>query len=229
MALSTLYASPKARWIVVDGISTLDNRDYTDFLAAYVQKYLPDREIVATSQPWMQGIRGPEILEALQTKKPLPYDWILQNRSAHIDAVVIPGLEQGKIIIQRRGPYSTFAFDRVEKIERENRLSLHNRMQDPHAVLILDAPAETIYQKLVEDHAAKGHPLDDLQNLEALTAAREEFLQMQRYFPRHPIHFVDVRYEDVPALQRRILEIIQPTLDGVVRRTSDTSEPIDIK
>ncbi|GEM_PF-6470219 len=215
MTLTTLHKTRDARYFVIDGISTVDNGRYTNFLMSYLQRRFGQDRVVLTAQPWYTGTRGGEILLALQAGQPLPYDWILQNRADHLTRIIIPALEQGKLVVQRRGPYSTFAFDRVGPVELSNRLSIHHRMEVPDLALILDAPAETAHQRLKADHETQEHSLNTLQTIEALTMARDEFSLMRTHFPRHAIHVLDVGQDDVRDPQQQLLALLEHHLRGL--------------
>ena len=75
--------------------------------------------------------------------------WLSQDRFRHVETVIKPALESGRLVIQDRYFYSTMAYQGVNRAERERIKEWNERFAlVPDVVVVLDAPTEELLSRL---------------------------------------------------------------------------------
>ena len=75
--------------------------------------------------------------------------WVSQDRFQHVEMVIKPALESGRLVIQDRYFYSTMAYQGLNRIERGRIQRWNERFSVvPDVVVVLDAPTEELLLRL---------------------------------------------------------------------------------
>lgn len=72
------------------------------------------------------------------------------DRYEHLNNLILPSLEAGKIVICERYLASSLVFQRMDGVETEYILSVNGKIKKPDIYFILNAPAEVLYDRLHE-------------------------------------------------------------------------------
>ncbi len=75
--------------------------------------------------------------------------WLSQDRFRHVETVIKPALESGRLVIQDRYFYSTMAYQGANRTERERIKEWNERfVLVPDVVVVLDTPTEELLSRL---------------------------------------------------------------------------------
>ena len=101
----------------------------------------------------------------------------LADRREHVDNILLPALDQGKIIVCDRYFLSTAAYQGALGFDPESVLSRNSFAPDPDLALIFHAPVNTGITRIT---LARGDTLNDFEQIENLTKVAKIFAAIDR-------------------------------------------------
>ncbi|PIN85383.1 MAG: dTMP kinase [Candidatus Diapherotrites archaeon CG11_big_fil_rev_8_21_14_0_20_37_9] len=185
----------KGLFVVFEGIDgsgkgTILRHAY-DFLVA---KGIKKENLILTAEP-TPGFYGKKVRELLSTDvdpkvNAMQFlDLYVADRKEHIEKVLKPAIDSGKIILCDRYKYSTFTYQQIQGIPIEKISVLHKSMVVPNLVFILDVPADVALKRISSD--SKRNTKEVFEKKDFLENVREGFLKSKKIFPNENIVIVD--------------------------------------
>jgi dTMP kinase len=152
-----------------------------------------------TDGPWGRLIKESASRGRLSPEQEL--DAFLHDRSEHVDTLVRPALEQGKIVILDRYFYSTIAYQGARGLDAaELKKLMESRFPIPDAVFIIDVDPSVGIHRIANSRGERPNKFEDLENL---ARARSIFKGMTG----DVIHHVDGS-APVEAVHAQIMELL---------------------
>jgi len=152
-----------------------------------------------TDGPWGRLIRESATTGRLSPEQEL--DAFLRDRTEHVQMLIRPALDQGKIVILDRYFYSSIAYQgsRGANVSAVREL-MESRFPIPDAVFILDIDPEVALHRIAH---SRGEQPNEFERLEYLSRVRAIFQEMEGPM----IHHIDASMP-VEALHARVMEIL---------------------
>jgi dTMP kinase len=176
------------RYIVLDGMSGLGKDTQAEILvdrlciAGYeVTKVSePSDQFKERSEPWGQDASN-EVRLFLHAA----------DRHDQISRVVLPALKRGEVVVSIRSYLSTIAYQQSEGFSGDLIRLIHGFVPTPDLVLILDAPPEVAYQRILGRAAEGSKPISELESPESLSRFRSRYLEIASKQVGNPCEIVD--------------------------------------
>jgi len=134
----------KGKFIVFEGLDGSGKSVQTKLLTDFLEnKGLP---VLTTKEPTLDSESGEIIREVLDEKKIISpkklQDLYAKDRREHLNKVIIPALEEGKIVICDRYCFSSFAFGGLA-VDLDYLLKINDEFLMPDAVFFINTRPET--------------------------------------------------------------------------------------
>jgi dTMP kinase len=101
----------------------------------------------------------------------------LADRREHVEGVLTPAMNQGKIVLCDRYFLSTAAYQGARGFDPENIMALNNFAPDPDLALLFQVPLETGLNRIT---SGRGDELNDFEQEENLTRVAAIFSSIKR-------------------------------------------------
>jgi dTMP kinase len=152
-----------------------------------------------TDGPWGRLIKESATTGRLSPEQEL--DAFLRDRTEHVNTLVLPALEQGKIVILDRYFYSSIAYQgsRGANVEDVKAL-MESRFPIPDAVFILDIDPTLGVHRIAHSRRERPNHFEDLENL---TRVRSIFQSITGKM----VHHIDASMS-IEAVHARIMELL---------------------
>ncbi len=211
---------PNARYYVIEGPDGTGKSTQAKMLADHFRAHLGDDRVLLTSQPWYEGYRGGWIKQYLRGQFPIPlspgqvFDLYVENRRDHLKRFVIPALEAGKVVVQDRSYYSTFAYQGSQDVPLDQIVEAHRDMQRPDMVFIMKTSLDVSQERLRQRHVQTGHAPETFESRPEQEQIAKLFDTVSQHFPDDPIYFVDAvdSPEEVHGLLKQMTQSDLETL-----------------
>ncbi|MGE9271270.1 MAG: dTMP kinase [Verrucomicrobiales bacterium] len=162
-------------FIVLEGIDGTGKSTQVQLLADWFrqqgQDVVTSRE--PTDQPW-----GKKLRESAATGRLTPEDeleYFLKDRQQHVDELIQPSLEAGKIVILDRYYFSTMAYQGSRGFDpKAIRAKNEAFAPRPDYLFILDLDVDTARQRI----GARGDTANEFEKRESLMKCRDIFLTL---------------------------------------------------
>ena len=163
-------------FIVLEGIDGTGKSTQAKRLGEWFRQR--GREVVLSREP-TDGPWGKKLRESASTGRLSPEDeleYFLNDRQQHVNEVIQPALDAGKVVILDRYYFSTMAyqgargFDPVEIRARNEAFA-----PEPDLLLILDLDVDTAHQRI----GHRGDSTNEFEKHESLTRCRDIFLSLK--------------------------------------------------
>lgn len=128
------------------------------------------------------------------------------DRAEHVDKLIRPALESGKIVISDRYFYSSLAYQWARGLDLEWLIDLNRFAIRPDLVLLLDLPVKES-MKRIRTRSIKSE-FDKIVELQK--KVRENYLKLAERFPE--IKIVNA-LEDVEGVHRQIVALVEALLE----------------
>lgn len=203
-------------FITLEGIEGVGKTTQLEFVADYLQKQ--GREIVITREPGGtpvgEGVRS-LVLDNKHTGMAADTELLLMfaARAEHIDKVIRPALEAGKVVLCDRFTDASYAYQGLGRNISTERISiLEDWVQkglNPDLTLLLDAPVE-----IGLDRAAKRSEKDRFESeaLDFFEAVRNCYLEIAKNDPQR-MKVIDASL-DLENVKSQVLSILEQELSG---------------
>lgn len=161
-----------------------------------------------TDGKWGRIIRNSATTGRLSPEEEL--DLFIKDRADHADSLVLPALNEGRIVILDRYFYSSIAYQgsRGATVDRVKQM-MESQFRIPDAVIILDIDPVASVHRIAHD---RGETPNHFENTENLAKAREIFQGLKQPV----IHHIDGALSR-EAIHEKIIELL---LEGPLKDTS---------
>ncbi|WP_457741403.1 dTMP kinase [Thermococcus sp.] len=129
------------------------------------------------------------------------------DRAEHVDKLIKPSLEAGKIVISDRYFYSSLAYQWARGLDLEWLIDLNRFAIRPDLVVLLDLPVKESMKRL-KSRSIKSE-FDKIYELQR--KVRENYLKLVERFPE--IKIVNA-LEDVDSVHKQIVALVEALLEG---------------
>ncbi|MEM5829747.1 MAG: dTMP kinase [Candidatus Aenigmatarchaeota archaeon] len=182
---------PKGVFIVLEGIDGSGKSLQSKLLFDFLQKNKIDS--ILTHEP-TDGDIGSLLTKKYLKEVDLPLvDAFLfaADREEHLKKVVIPALEQGKIVISDRYYHSTLAYQQAQGLELEFLLELNKKFIKPDLTIIIDLDPRLAVERIEKDKGRKPKERKKFEKVEFLKKVRKNFLNLRKILKDEKIVVVD--------------------------------------
>jgi dTMP kinase len=129
------------------------------------------------------------------------------DRAEHVDKLIRPSLEAGKVVISDRYFYSSLAYQWARGLDLEWLINLNRFAIRPNLVVLLDLPAKESMKRL-RSRKIKSE-FDKIFELQK--RVRENYLKLAEKFPE--IKIVNA-LDDVPTVHKQVVALVETLLDA---------------
>lgn len=134
-------------------------------------------DVIETREP-TDGVHGREIRrmarEGRLASPQAELDLFVLDRKEHVETLIKPSLEQGKIVLTDRYYFSSAAYQGARGLDVQSILELHETFAPlPDMLFIIDLPVEEALRRI---QIKRGDSLDFFETKENLVKCREIFL-----------------------------------------------------
>ena len=148
-------------------------RKLAEYLRAQGREVLLTRE--PTDGPWGRKIREARFKERLSPEDELHA--FIEDRKQHVTEEIAPALARGAVVIIDRYYYSTAAYQGARGLDPQQLLATNRAFAPkPDVVVLVDVTPEQALQRI----SSRGERQDLFETKAALTAVRENFLQLSK-------------------------------------------------
>lgn len=145
----------KGLFIVMEGLDGSGKSTQTQLLFKYLKQKC--KEVIFTFEP-TDGPVGKLLKENYLRQKNMPLvDAFLfsADRDEHVKEVILPALDQGKIVICDRYKYSTLAYQQTQGLNLSWLIELNKHFPKPDLMIFVDVLPETCMERMENDPAKK--------------------------------------------------------------------------
>lgn len=139
----------KGKLIVLEGPDGAGTTLHAKLLAERLEK--EGRQVFLTTEP-TDGPVGSWIRKILRGHEPLPADALqllfCADRAWHIDQVILPALQEGKIVISDRYALSTIAYGAVQGLDRRWLREINEAFPKPDCTILTLPPLNVALERL---------------------------------------------------------------------------------
>lgn len=189
-------------FIVLEGIDGTGKSTQVQLLAEWLREQ--GREVITsrepTDQPWGRKLR--ESAESGRLSPEDELDYFLKDRKQHVDALIQPALEAGKVVILDRYYFSTMAYQGSRGFDvADIRAKNEAFAPRPDHLFILDLDVDVARERI----GARGDTANEFERRDALAKCREIFLGLSK----EPfVHVIDTD-RSIDEVQASIREALQ--------------------
>ena len=198
----------KGTFIVFEGIDGTGKSTQMERLANTLLKM--GHDVVITREP-TEGVFGKKIRALYQNRSAVSakdeLDLFIKDRREHIETLIKPSLEAGKIVLCDRYFLSTAAYQGAVGCDPETIIARHRFAPEPDLAIIIEVPPQICISRITEK---RGDQLNDFEQLESLKKVDSIFKQMDLPY----IQRIDgsVAEEEVHRQVRGLVERLLPHL-----------------
>ncbi|MEM5772823.1 MAG: dTMP kinase [Candidatus Aenigmatarchaeota archaeon] len=182
---------PKGVFIVLEGIDGSGKSSQSKLLFDFLQKNKIDS--ILTHEP-TDGDIGSLLTNKYLKEVDLPLvDAFLfaADREEHLKKVIIPALDQGKVVISDRYYHSTLAYQQAQGLELEFLLELNKKFIKPDLTIIIDLEPEIAVDRIEKDKNRKMEDRKKFEKVEFLKKVRNNFLKLKEILKDEKIVVID--------------------------------------
>ncbi len=191
--------------IVFEGTDGTGKSTQLQLLSQYLQgKGYP---VIATREP-TEGQYG-QIIRSLYVNRSKysqeeELELFLADRREHVQQLLIPALEQGKVILCDRYFLSTVAYQGARGFDPESILELNHFAPEPDIALLFQVPIDTGLKRIT---SGRGEEPNDFEQRENLTQVAAIFAAINRPY----IQPIDAS-GSIDEVHRKVVEYVSPLL-----------------
>lgn len=192
-------------FIVLEGIDGTGKSTQAKRLGHWFSEH--GREVILSREP-TDGPWGKKLRESASTGRLSPEDeleYFLKDRQQHVNEVIQPALNAGKVVILDRYYFSTMAYQGARGFDpAEIRARNEAFAPKPDLLLILDLDVDTAHQRI----GHRGDSTNEFEKHESLTRCRDIFLSLR---DEAFVQVIDSN-ADLETVTQRILDAIGSTI-----------------
>jgi len=168
----------KGLFLVVEGMDGSGKTTQANLLFDYLKN--KGYDVILTFEPTDEKI-GKLLTEFYLKKVDMPVaDALLfgADREEHLKTIVLPALEQGKIIISDRYYHSTFAYQTTQGLDLGWLIEINKFFIKPDLTIIVDSSPEKCIERIEKDSKRKIEARVKFEKLEFLKKLRNNYLKL---------------------------------------------------
>ncbi len=199
----------QGRLIVFEGTDGTGKSTQLQLLSNYLQsKGYP---IITTREP-TEGQYGKKIRSLYVNRNKYSredeLELFLADRREHVHELLVPALEQGKVILCDRYFLSTAAYQGARGFDPENILAMNHFAPDPDLALLFQVPLDTGLKRIT---SGRGDQLNDFEQRESLDQVAAIFSSIKRPY----IQPIDAT-GSIEEIHRKVIEYVTPHLPALL-------------
>lgn len=138
------------KFIVIEGLDGSGQTTQVELLKSFFveKKY----KVISTKEPTLNSEIGRKIKEILKKKIKVEsfklQELFTEDRKEHLDNLIIPALEEGKIVISDRYFFSTFAFGAADGLDLNQLIKLNDQFLLPDLTFILKVSPQICIERI---------------------------------------------------------------------------------
>lgn len=194
----------KGMFIVLEGLDGSGLSTQSGFLKKYFEN--KGYEVVATKEPTRQSEWGKKINRVLDKEESVTpaelQKLFVKDRRWHLENVILPAIEEGKIVISDRYLFSTIAFGSIA-CDFDWLVEINKNFPLPDATFIIKVGPEMCLDRI----GKRGEGFKHFERLESLSKSLEAYLKMPELFEK--VYLVNGEpakervFEDIKTLLRK--------------------------
>lgn len=196
---------PRGILIVFEGVDGTGKSTQLALLARYLEEQ--GYPVITTREP-TEGAYGQKIrqlyLNRDQCSREEELELFLADRRQHVQEVLAPALQQGKIILCDRYYLSTAAYQGANGFDPLDILEKNSFAPVPDIALLFQVPLATGLSRITE---GRGEILNDFEKAETLTTVAHIFESLDLPY----IHVIDAA-GSIESVHEAVLEAVHPLL-----------------
>jgi len=198
----------QGRLIVFEGTDGTGKSTQLDLLGQYLQER--GYPVITTREP-TDGEYGQKIralyADRDQCSRVEELELFLADRQQHVNELLNPALEQGKIILCDRYYLSTAAYQGAVGFDPEIILQRNNFAPEPDLALLFQVPVEIGTDRIVK---GRGDTLNDFEQQDTLKKVAEIFASINRPYIRK----IDAT-DTIKAVHSQVIKLVSPILPTI--------------
>ncbi|RLE64951.1 MAG: dTMP kinase [Thermoprotei archaeon] len=159
----------KGVYIAFEGIDGSGKSHYLRLVSENLRK--EGYEIVTVKEPWLKAIK--DFLYKHEIDPDAEVYVFAADRIILQKEVILPALEEGKIVLSERSVYASIAYQGTLGVPEDFIRAINRSIKLPDKVLLLDLPAEEAFKRIKDRKI-----LTKYQNIEFLENVRKKFLEL---------------------------------------------------
>jgi dTMP kinase len=202
-----IFDMPKGLFIVFEGIDGSGKTTQSKLLFELFSK--EGKQVIWTKEP-TDGDIGSLLTNKYLKEVDLPIvDALLfaADREEHLKDMVIPALNQGKIVISDRYYHSTLAYQQAQGLELKWLLELNKNFIKPDLTIIIDLEPEIAIERIEKDKKRKIEDRKKFEKLEFLKKVRKNFLDLPKVLKDEKIVVIEGNKEKEEVFEAVVKEI----------------------
>ncbi len=137
------------KFIVIEGLDGSGKSAQVDLLAAYLKSQ--GKEVLLRNEPTTDSEAGRKIRQILKGEiiaEPMERQKLfVQDRTEHLENIVIPALKEGKYVVVSRYAFSTIAYGHSDGLDVAVLKAMNNEFLLPDATIVVNvSPEECIHR-----------------------------------------------------------------------------------
>ncbi len=185
--------------IVIEGIDGTGKTTFAQRLASYFSSL--GREVVVshepTNGPWGRKLRESAATGRMSVEEEL--DCLLRDRRSHVEELIQPALDEGKVVILDRYYFSTMAYQGTRGIDPAMIRQMNEEFAPiPDHLVILDLDVDTALTRI----GGRGDMANHFERKDSLQLCRDFFLRLANEPFAHIISAAD----DVDTVAKNIIK-----------------------
>jgi len=193
--------SDQGLFIVIEGIDGTGKSTQAKRLGEWFESQ--GREVVLSYEP-TRGQWGQKLRDSMTGGRLLPDEELqlfIKDRKEHVDTLIQPALDAGKVVILDRYYFSTMAYQGARGFDPRSIRELNESFAPvPDLLLILDLDVDTAHQRI----GNRGDSTNEFEQRDTLAKCREIFLSLEHEdFAR----VIDAT-ADLDTVTQRIQEVV---------------------
>lgn len=191
--------------IVFEGIDGTGKSTQIELLGKYLEESGSD--VVVTREP-TDGAYGKKIrqlyMDREQASKTEELELFLADRREHVNTLLLPALEAGKIVLCDRYYLSTAAYQGANGFDPKEILRLNEFAPAPDIAFIFEVSVETSLHRITQ---GRGEQLNDFEQAESLQKVKKIFSELDLPF----IYRIDAE-RTIDEIQADLLSVIDSVI-----------------
>ncbi|MFH1657537.1 MAG: deoxyribose-phosphate aldolase [bacterium] len=208
------------KFIVMEGLNGCGKTTQIELL----QDYFPPGTII-TKEPTLDSVAGRKARNILNRKMKTSSGELQklfsEDRQAHLNNLIIPGLRQGKTIISDRYFFSTFAFGGLD-LDMDWLIKLNNNFLLPNLTFILKTSPETCLERINK----RGGKIRIFEEKEKLKKVWANYETLTKKFKN--IHIINGE-QSIKKVHKNIIKIINKEIMNIAKIIDHTNIELTAK
>ncbi len=138
------------KFIVIEGLDGSGNTSQTSLLKNFFIEN--NYQTILTKEPTQESEAGKKIKEVLENKTKIEaielQKLFKEDRDWHLKSIIIPALEEGKIVISDRYCFSSFAYGAADGVDLDELIKMNENFLLPDLTFILKVRPEICIKRI---------------------------------------------------------------------------------